>query len=54
MDPLSLLMIFFVSVFVGVITSMLGIGEGVLLVPFLTLGQASRYRLQLPQALSAR
>jgi len=37
MDPLSLLMIFFVSVFVGVITSMLGIGEGVLLVPFLTL-----------------
>ena len=38
MDPLSLLMIFFVSVFVGVITSMLGIGEGVLLVPFLTLG----------------
>ena len=37
MDPLSLLIIFFVSVFVGVITSMLGIGEGVLLVPFLTL-----------------
>ena len=37
MDPLSLLMIFFVSAFVGVITSMLGIGEGVLLVPFLTL-----------------
>jgi len=37
MDPLSLLTIFFVSVFVGVITSMLGIGEGVLLVPFLTL-----------------
>lgn len=37
MDPLSLLMIFFVSVFVGVLTSMLGIGEGVLLVPFLTL-----------------
>lgn len=37
MDPLSLLMIFFVSLFVGVITSMLGIGEGVLLVPFLTL-----------------
>jgi len=37
MDPLSLLMIFFVSVVVGVITSMLGIGEGVLLVPFLTL-----------------
>ena len=37
MDPLSLFIIFFVSVFVGVITSMLGIGEGVLLVPFLTL-----------------
>jgi len=37
MDPLSLLMIFFVSVFVGVITSMLGIGEGVLLVPVLAL-----------------
>ena len=37
MEPLSLLIIFFVSVFVGVITSMLGIGEGVLLVPFLTL-----------------
>ena len=27
MDPLSLLIIFFVSVFVGVITSMLGIAE---------------------------
>ena len=38
MDPLALLIIFFVSVFVGVVTSMLGIGEGVLLVPFLTLG----------------
>ncbi|MGA3198311.1 MAG: hypothetical protein ABSD89_02785 [Halobacteriota archaeon] len=37
MDPLILLIIFFVSVFVGVITSMFGIGEGVLLVPFLTL-----------------
>jgi uncharacterized protein len=38
MDPIALLIIFFVSVFVGVVTSMLGIGEGVLLVPFLTLG----------------
>ena len=38
MDPVALLIIFFVSVFVGVVTSMLGIGEGVLLVPFLTLG----------------
>ena len=37
MDPLILLIIFFVSVLVGVITSMFGIGEGVLLVPFLTL-----------------
>jgi len=37
MDPLILLIIFFVSVCVGVITSMFGIGEGVLLVPFLTL-----------------
>jgi len=37
MDPLILLIIFFVSVFVGVITSMFGIGEGVLLIPFLTL-----------------
>lgn len=37
MDPLMLLVIFFVSILVGVITSMLGIGEGVLLVPFLTL-----------------
>jgi len=32
-----LFVIFFVSILVGVITSMLGIGEGVLLVPFLTL-----------------
>jgi len=37
MDALILLIIFFVSVFIGVITSMFGIGEGVLLVPFLTL-----------------
>jgi len=37
MDPLMLFVIFFVSILVGVITSMLGIGEGVLLVPFLTL-----------------
>jgi hypothetical protein len=37
MDPLLLIIIFFVSVFVGVVTSMFGIGEGVLLVPFLTL-----------------
>ncbi|MGZ4862470.1 MAG: sulfite exporter TauE/SafE family protein [Halobacteriota archaeon] len=37
MDPLILLIIFFVSLFVGVITSMLGVGEGLLLVPFLTL-----------------
>ena len=29
MDPRSLLIIFFVSVFVGVITSMLGIGGGI-------------------------
>ncbi len=37
MDVVILLLIFSVSIFVGVITSMLGIGEGVLLVPFLTL-----------------
>jgi len=37
MDALILLIIFFVSVFIGVITSMFGIGEGVLLVPFLTI-----------------
>jgi len=37
MEPLILLAIFFVCVLAGVITSMLGIGEGVLLVPFLTL-----------------
>ena len=37
MDALILLIIFFVSVFIGVITSMFGIGEGVLLVPLLTL-----------------
>lgn len=37
MDPLLLIAIFFVSIFVGVVTSMFGIGEGVLLVPFLTL-----------------
>ena len=37
MEPLLLIVIFFVSIFVGVVTSMFGIGEGVLLVPFLTL-----------------
>ncbi len=37
MDVATLLFIFSISIFVGVITSMLGIGEGVLLVPFLTL-----------------
>jgi uncharacterized membrane protein YfcA len=37
MDLLILIFIFFVSVFVGVVTSMFGIGGGLLLVPFLTL-----------------
>lgn len=37
MDALIFLVIFLVSFFVGVVTSVLGIGEGVLLVPFLTL-----------------
>ncbi|MGZ4902011.1 MAG: sulfite exporter TauE/SafE family protein [Halobacteriota archaeon] len=37
MDVATLLLIFSISIFVGVITSMLGVGEGVLLVPFLTL-----------------
>ncbi|MGZ4923158.1 MAG: sulfite exporter TauE/SafE family protein [Halobacteriota archaeon] len=37
MDDVTLLLIFFVSILVGVVVSMLGIGGGVLLVPFLTL-----------------
>jgi hypothetical protein len=37
MDLIILTVTFFVSVFVGIVTSMFGIGEGVLLVPFLTL-----------------
>jgi len=52
MDPLALLIIFFVSVFVGVVTSMLGIGVGVLLVPFLTLGLGLGLPIQIAIATS--